>query len=247
MRRTGCSALLLLAILASRPAAGEEGFLPEGKWELVFADEFDGTTEDLDKHWRFQNGPSGHILCSRWRENVVVEEGLCRLLNRKETRGGQDWTSGSMWTARTFQYGYFEARYRFGGATGLNNSFWIMTRLPRDAAGRFEIDICEGHVPNEVNMNVHNWSGEHWSKSQTWAAEGADLAREFHVYGLEWTEKALVWYFDGKAIRRLEHAICRGPAHVWFSSAVMKWAGPVTDAIHGTSMDIDYVRVYRGE
>ena len=67
-------------------------------WELVFHEEFNGTTADLDKTWTFQNGPSGHILCSRWRDNVVVTNGVCRLVNRKEKRGGQEWTSGNLWT-----------------------------------------------------------------------------------------------------------------------------------------------------
>ncbi|HUT34878.1 MAG TPA: glycoside hydrolase family 16 protein [Planctomycetota bacterium] len=234
--------LLVVAAMLSGLAAGP----PEGNgWQLVFRDEFDGKTADLDKQWDFQNGPNTHILCSRWRENVVVEDGLCRLLNKKEQRGGQEWTSGSLWTKQAFQHGYFEARYRYGAATGLNNSFWITTRLPRDAPGRFEIDINEGHFPDLVNMNIHNWSGQHWAKSKRWKAEGHELAKEFHVYALDWSEKELVWTFDGKEIRREANTVCRGPAHVYLSSAIIKWAGPVTDAIDGTAMEVDYVRIYQ--
>jgi Glycosyl hydrolases family 16 len=218
---------------------------PPPGYDLVWSDEFNGTTADLDKNWDFQNGPSGHILCSRWRENVAVENGLCRLLNKKETRGGQGWTSGSMWTTRQFRYGYFECRYRYGAATGLNNSFWIMNRLPAGAPGRFELDINEGHWPDSVNMNIHNWSGQHGSRSKSWRAEGSNLAKEFHVYGFEWSEKELVWSFDGKEIRREANTLCHGPAPVWLSSAIIKWAGEVTDTIDGTSMDADYVRVYQ--
>lgn len=230
--------VVLTTCASAAPPAGAE-------WELVFRDEFDGKAANLDKNWDFQNGPSGHILCSRWRENVVVENGLCRLLNKKEKRGGQEWTSGSMWTKRQFKYGYFEARYRYGAATGLNNSFWIMTRLPKDVPGRFEIDINEGHWPDKVNMNLHNWSGTHWAKSKQWKAAGADLSRDFHVYGLLWDEKELVWYFDGRELRREAHTICRGEAPVWLSSAIMKWAGEVGDKIDGTAMEVDYVRVYQ--
>ena len=74
-------------------------------------------------------------------------------------RGGQDWTAGSIWTRQAFQYGYFECRYKYGGAEGLNNSFWLMptTKVP---AGQkhFEIDINEGHYPNRLNTNIHNHS-----------------------------------------------------------------------------------------
>lgn len=218
---------------------------PKGAtWKLVFQDEFNGKTADLDKNWEFQNGPSGHILCSRWRENAVEENGLCRLLNKKESRGGQQWTSASLWSKRKFKYGYFECRYKYGAATGLNNSFWLLTSLKNDEPGRFEIDINEGHYSDQVNMNIHSWSGKHRAQHKRWIAAGHDLSKEFHLYGLEWTTKELVWYFDGQEIRRDANTVCHSEAPVYLSSAIMKWAGEVTDKIDGTSMDVDYVRVY---
>ena len=64
--------------------------LPPGSWTLVFEETFDGTNADLDASWDFQNGPSGHILSSRWRENVDVADGILKLQARKESRAGQD-------------------------------------------------------------------------------------------------------------------------------------------------------------
>ena len=113
--------------------------------------------------------------------------------------------------------------------------------------GQFEIDINEGHYPDEINMNIHNWSGKHWAKSKEKKADGANLADTFHTYGLEWNKDELIWFFDGKEIRREKNTICHKPAPVWLSLAIIKWAGPVSDAIDGTSMDVDYVRVYQKE
>jgi beta-glucanase (GH16 family)/predicted GH43/DUF377 family glycosyl hydrolase len=387
-----------MSLLAPVPVAASSEKLPvAGDWKLAFSDEFNGKNADLDAAWTSQNGPSGHILCSRWRENATIENGTLRLLNKKEKRGGQEWTSGNIWTKRKFQYGYFEARYKYGAATGLNNSFWIMTTDGKGAGGQFEIDINEGHFPNEVNTNIHRWSGEHLSRHRAflmggqpshsfslelpiettklrlvvrdpgrfsvadvrvfapsdtyppapglpggeqvkqvnlaaqakasttshfqnfvaanaidgkfgnesrWVAENApgpntltlewpqkqrigciqllsgwqdgdkrqglisdfsleywdgmawtplaqaggkpvDFSREFQTYGLLWTEKELVWFFNGKEIRRSVNEWCHRPAPVWLSSAIIKWAGEVTDKIDGTSMDVDYVRVYQ--
>lgn len=220
--------------------------LPAGSWALVFEETFDGTNADLDATWDFQNGPSGHILCSRWRENVDVADGILKLQARKETRAGQDWTAASMWTRQTFRYGYFECRYQYARATGTNNSFWIMTRdLPEDAEGRFEIDINEGHYPNIINTNIHNWSGEHWTRHVQMRVGDANLAKAFHVYGLEWTAERLTWSIDGAVIRREPNTICHRAAPVWLSLAVIEWAGPVTEKIDGKTMDVDYVRVYQ--
>ena len=150
---------IILALLFSA-AGGLYGDPPSGKeWRIVFFDDFDADNADLDARWNFQNGSNSHILCSRWRENATVENGVLKLMNKKETRGGQDWTSASMWTKRKFLYGYYEARYKYSAATGTNNSFWLITTgtIPEDKI-RYEIDINEGHYPSEVNTNLHNWS-----------------------------------------------------------------------------------------
>ncbi len=382
-------------------------------WRLVWRDEFDYPDAKLDERWVSQNGPSGHILSSRWRENAVVKDGTLRLINKKEKRGGQEWTSGNIWTKERFTYGYFECRYRYAAAPGTNNSFWLMTNTPGEPAKgkRFEIDINEGHYPNEINTNIHNWSditvlpdgrkthptasksfafgvrpdvtiqleipvrtrrvrltsnhathfhigefriynvntagypdpfsqtadkdrpglvnfardpstkitasgfykdgpdttaklidgdinqrwitqasGEKsvefvfpaertigcvqfvngWSDKGNWKAmmhdyrveyhdgkkwvpmatfdikDGAyNFARDFHVYGLAWTPEELVFYFNGKEIRREKNAFAHSPSPVWLSLAIIRWAGQITDAIDGTQMEVDYVRVFQ--
>lgn len=140
------------------PAVNQSGFTPSD-WVLSWHDEFDYENAELDKYWDAQNSPSHHILSSRWRENVIVKNGVLHLENRKEQRGGQDWTSGSIRTKEQFGYGYYEARYKYAAANSTNNSFWLMS-YPKNqtpAKGKiFEIDINEGHFPNEVNTNIHD-------------------------------------------------------------------------------------------
>jgi beta-glucanase (GH16 family) len=397
------------------PPAPWASFLPGGAeaWALVWQDEFEYADEQLRENWVSQNGPSRHILSSRWRENVVVADGTLRLINRKEERGGQQWTSGNIWTRERFQYGYFEARYRYAAAEGTNNSFWLMTNTPGEPerGKRFEIDINEGHYPNVINTNIHNWSditvlpdgrkthptaakkhvfgvrpdvsiqleipvrarglrlvsnhathfhlreirayginpegypdalsptadtdvpglvnhlrapgvaisvsgvhrggpnsgpnlvdgdlrtswvsqtagekfaeftfpqevvigcvqfvngwldrgewrgllddyrleyhdGEKWIEMAAFDVKGGgyNFARDFHVYGLEWSPEELVFYLNGREIRREKNAFAHSPSPVWLSLAIIPWAGRVSDAIDGTFMEVDYVRVYQ--
>jgi hypothetical protein len=72
-----------------------------------------------------------------------------------------------------------------------------------------------------------------------------NFARDFHTYGLEWTEDELVFYFNGKEIRREKNKFCHQPAPVWLSLAIIGWGGKITDAIDGTFMEVDYVRIYQ--
>lgn len=243
--------------LAQAPVPAPKPLLSSGadQWELLWSDEFDEPDSELDVAWQSQNGPSGHILSSRWRENAVVTNGFLRLLARKEKRGGQDWTAGSIWTRQMFQYGYFECRYRYGAADGLNNSFWLMpTGTNKITKGKFfEIDVNEGHYPNKIANNIHNHTDTtvvngkrtHPTASKSFTYKEQDFARDFQVHGLEWNERELVFYLNGKEIRRVKNDFCFSPASVWLSLAIIPWAGKITDAIDGTAMEVDYVRIYK--
>jgi beta-glucanase (GH16 family) len=128
-----------------RVSANDDINPEDGQWDLVWNEEFDySSREDLLKVWEAQNGPNPHILCSRWEENIEVGDGVVKLVNKKESRGGQDWTSGSMWTRQQYQYGYYECRYKYAAVNATNNSFWLMTRGIEPTEGKkFEIDILE--------------------------------------------------------------------------------------------------------
>lgn len=214
------------------------------QWELTFQDEFSGQKLDESK-WSAENASPTHILSSRWADNVVVKDGVCRILTKKENRGGKEWTTGYFWTKEFAQkYGYYEASIKIGSSSGLNNAFWLMTNGKSTDPVHFEIDINEGKYPDIVSTNLHNWSGKHWDKHENYNA-GSDLSKDFHVYGLEWDEKQIKWYFDGKIIRKIDNAIAHKEATLRFSTAIAKWAGEITDNLKGTSMVIDYVRVYK--
>lgn len=213
-------------------------------WKLMFSDEFNGTSLNTNV-WISDASAPGHILSSRWPENVVVENGILRLLAKKEQRAGREWTTGSIWTRRfKQQYGYFECRMRIAAASGLNNAFWLMTQNKTTDPVHFEIDITESHYPVRHMMNIHQWSGAHFANGRGWIAP-VDLSADYHLYALEWNEKEIVWYFDGVEIRREPNVFCHDRATVYASLAVGSWAGEITDAIDGTSQDVDWIRIYQ--
>jgi beta-glucanase (GH16 family) len=386
-------------------------------WMMVFEETFDGAPDMWKSRWISDATAHTHILSSRWPENVTVADGFLKLLNKKESRAGKDWTSGSIWTKDQFQYGYYECRYKIAASPALNNAFWLMNRKqdmppedqPKVDSGEiviFELDINEGHYPNEINTNIHRWTPTRSAKSQSFRlgaseassfpleipvttdrlriisrdkqrvsimelrafapdetgypdlldAEGAplplpadrinllagatatatsqlkpelgpekavdgqtgntsrwvtdekkadlqemtiqlpapveigclqmlsgwrskgewkdsmsdftiqywkdgawvdmadsganggfvDLSKDYHIYGMMWTPEEIVFYFDGKELRREKNEFSHFPAPVFLSSAVIHWAGPVTDRIDGTSMDVDYIRIWQG-
>jgi hypothetical protein len=213
---------------------------PEGEWTMVFSDDFDGDAPDPAK-WRVSDGETwGKLLSVRMRGNVVVEDGLLRLVTRREDVLGKQWTTGMLGTGGLFAqaYGYWEARMRYAGAPGLNNAFW--TRPPGKESD-FEIDFNEGHWPNTVNISLHQ--DDLPSDQKAWRAL-VNLSRDFHVYGCLWTEKEVVFYWDGMEIGRKPNTKAHQPSPVIFSTAVIPWAGLAGDRLDGQSMDVDWVRVW---
>lgn len=228
--------------IGKRP--GVPGPPRSAEWELTFRDEFDGTSLNSNV-WKSDASAPGHILSSRWPENVIVENGTLRLLAKKEQRAGREWTTGSIWT-RSFkqQYGYFECRMRIAAASGLNNAFWLMTQNKTTDPIHFEIDITEAHYPVRHMMNIHQWAGEHFANGKGWISP-VDLSADYHLYALEWNAEEMIWYFDGIEVRREPNEFCHDRATVYVSLAVGSWAGKITDAIDGTSQDVDWVRGYK--
>jgi hypothetical protein len=128
-------------------------------------------------------------------------------------------------------------------------SFWICPHPKNTPAARVEfgrsggkIDINEGHWPNTINASLHQDGLP--SQSKAWRAP-VDLSKDFHTYACLWSETEVIYYWDGREIDRKPNTQAQRPGPVIFSTAVFPWAGSITDALHETSMDVDWVRVWR--
>jgi len=98
---------------------------------------------------------------------------------------------------------------------------------------------------SDYSVEFHN--GTEWITMSSFDIKNGEFnfARDFKVYGFEWNEKELIFYFDGKEIRREKNEFCHSPSPIWLSLAIIPWHGKVTDAIDGTFMEVDYVRYYK--
>lgn len=213
------------------------------QWQLTFSDDFNGDAIDTNV-WRSAKGQSwGKLLSVRYPDNIAVSNGLLRLITKKEKRGGKEWTSAMLSTTKFRQkYGYWESRYRYAAASGLNQAFWMNPGTKEKDKG-FEIDVNEGHYPTDINASLHQ--SELPSQSKRFVAD-YDLAADFHIYAVEWNEREVIYFFDGQEIFRAPNSKAHLDVPVIFATAVLPfWAGPVTDALDGKSMDVDWVRVYR--
>jgi beta-glucanase (GH16 family) len=201
MRRIVTAALIAGALVVA-PAAVAHADPAGSGWTLVFADDFNASTVDTAK-WNYRTDSKAYS--TQRPENVSESGGNLNIALKKEAFGGKSYTGGGVVSKQSLRYGYYETRARLNDGAGWHSSFWIMagdgsTTFP--AAQRTEIDGFEidSITPNRIHHGVLTWKGNGVSAGKsygtTYNSSTVDT-RDWHVYGLDWSETSTKFYVDG--------------------------------------------------
>lgn len=271
---------LFLAMLLGLVPLFDIGFTPakvsanggggDSNWDLVFEDNFDGTTVDTTK-WNIEDWPSDRNQELQYYapDDVFVEDGNLVLRSQKRTytipegkkNAGQtrEYTSGAVNTLNKFNLTYGKVEVR--GKVPKSQGYWPAIWLNAVSGWPPEFDIIEflGHEPTVLHTN------NHWGKFPNNGQVGGsykgseDLSEEFHVYGFEWDPGEIRYYLDGNLIRTytysgklvknggLYDAISNEPMYLILNTAIGgSWPGsPDETSIFPQQFLIDYVKMYQ--
>ena len=239
--------------------------------DLVWADEFSGTTLDNSK-WNIQLGDGCDIGNCGWgnnelqlysAENISVNDGFLTITAEKSIENGISYSSARINTRYKgdWTYGRFEARLKLPRGQGIWPAFWMLsTNEPYGGWPQSgEIDIMElvGHEPNVVHGTLHY--GDPWPNNAMTTASytlpTGDFSDDFHVFAVEWEEAEIRWFIDGQMYSRKTKSDLQGKPwpfdhnmHLLLNLAVGgNWPGqPSGSTIFPQQYIIDYVRVYDG-
>ncbi|MGW8314325.1 MAG: family 16 glycosylhydrolase [Bacteroidales bacterium] len=263
--------LLMLMALMLLPAA-----LTAQEWELVWADEFDGSQLDTSRWSTMTGDGTAYGLPSGWgnnelqyyrAENVEVTGGNLVITAKRQSYGGKGYTSGRIRTLGKgdWTYARIEFRARMPLGQGLWAAIWM---LPSEEvyggwAASGEIDIVEnlGHEPLIVYGTLHY--GGQWpnnrSSGTSYTTNSASFAQQFHDFALEWEEGEMRWYVDGNLYQTQSggwySTAAPFPApfnrefHLLVNLAVGgNWPGdPEASTQFPQELTLDYIRVYQRE
>ncbi len=238
--------------------------ISETQYKLVWSDEFNGRGRPDPKKWDYEYGKvrnnEPQFYTRNRRENSRVEGGNLVLEARKEEFEGSHYTGASLITLNKFhfQYGKVEVRAKLPGGMGTWPAIWMMgadrpqVGWPRCA----EVDIMEhiAYEPSTIFGTLHQISPDgkgHVSKGGT--TKIPDATEQFHVYGLEWTPKAMKMMVDDNVYFEYPY---QGPTSWTFDRPMYllinfaiggAWAGKngIDDSCFPQKFLIDYVRVYQ--
>ncbi len=238
--------------------------------ELIWADEFDGTSLNTGD-WNTLIGDGCDIDLCGWgnnerqyyqAENAVVSDGTLKIIAKLENVGGGAYTSARITTKdkQDFRYGRMEARIKVPPGRGTWPAFWM---LPTDEVyGGWpqsgEIDIMEyvGRDPAEAFGTIHYGDPKPNNAFQGEVFEllEGEFHEDFHVFAIEWKADEIRWFIDDMLYstkRPSNLGSFNWPFdqdfHFLLNLAIGgDLGGTVDNSIFPATMEVDYVRVYAG-
>lgn len=242
------TACLLSSLALGLPGAvGQAAAAPpaDEEWTPTFSEEFEEPALDSTV-WTFKSPADIPARPFPDGAPLVLSDGALHLVVRHHQHGKHEWTSSRLLTHNFQQlYGYFEARLRYARSTGLANVF----RLVSDGPPRGQqIIVNEGRYPCELALQLQRPDAKGiYAKL---SLGGVDLSAGYHTYAVKWLpngagSSTITWYFDGAPVQSTDCRGCTRPLRLELDAEVLTGTGPFAPTIDGTSMDVDYVRVYQ--
>ena len=241
-------------------------------YDLLFADEFDGTELDEAK-WKFDIGTGS----SGWGNNesqfytdrnVKVQDGVLTIRARSEDLAGRSYTSSRIKSQGLFdfQYGRVDVRAALPKGQGLWPAIWMLganfTEVGWPMSG--EIDIMElvGNNDQRVYGTAH-WNNGGVSAPYSPAMYGGSFDldsgsffEQYHVFSLVWTANKLTWLVDDEVYHEmaLDDSANLAPFRESFFLIMNvavggNWPGypdPADDdVVFPQEMIVDYIRIFQ--
>jgi beta-glucanase (GH16 family) len=177
---------------------------PVTQWNIVWSDEFNGTSIDTSK-WAFETGNnngwgnSEREYYTGRTNNAYVSNGILHIVARQESTNGFSYTSARMKTENlyTTTYGRVEWRAKLPAGVGMWPALWMLGANIGSVGwpGCGEIDVVEtkGTAPATITSSLHSGSDEGGSYTFT----GGDSSTNFHNYLLDWEPNSISFSVDG--------------------------------------------------
>jgi len=226
-------------------------------YQLIWSDEFNGTSVDGSK-WNIDNGNPGVNNEKEYYQSANVAEtgGNLVITAKNQSVGGQPYTSGKLETSGKFSttYGRIEASIKVPEFQGSWPAFWMLGinigSVGWPQCG--EIDILE-----QINTSNTIYGTIHWydNGATQYGGTTSTNANAYHLYAVQWDNQSITWWVDNTlyATANIANNInntgaFQNPFYIILNLAVAgDFPGQtVNTAAMPASMDVDYVRVYKG-
>ena len=277
MKRTYMKYLLIILLLPISLIADENPKTYED-YKLVWSEEFEKDGALSEEDWKFEQGfVRNYEMQWYQKENAFCKDGKLIIEGRKEYKENPnfkatgDWkqkrkfiyySSSSVMTKKSWQYGRFEVRAKIKAENGLWPAIWTLG-VNGSWPSNGEVDIME-YYDNSILANtawgttkkwVANWQTE---KKKLSYFNDPDFDSKFHVWRMDWDVNSIKIYLDGKLLNHTDLSRTINPTnwgpknpfrqpHYLLLNLAMggRSGGSLKNTTFPSRYEIDYVRVYQ--
>ena len=187
-------------------------------------------------------------------DNIVVENGVLKIIAKRESYNGKQFTSGRVKTNKKFDftYGRVDIRAKLPGKKGTWPALWLLgsnyDQIDWPKCGELDIMEHAGNRLNKIQATAHhpdNYGSGDGGKTNAYN----DVSTEFHIYSVVWTEKAITFLIEDEPFHIVGNA-CSLPYN-WNFFVIVNIAmggtfgGNVPSDFSSDIIEVDYVRVYQ--
>ncbi len=247
-------------------------FVPEGATgggvpnftNLVWSDEFNtpGALDAAKWDYDIGTGTNGwgnneEQYYTNRADNVIIENDVLKIIAKRETFNGSQFTSARIKTQGLFefQYGRVDVRAKLPSDGGTWPAFWMLgadfgaTAWP--AVG--EIDIME-HTGNDLNKilgTTHTTSG--FGGTANGGSTMVADATAYHIYSMVWSADGIYFLVDDNLFYTYNPVVKNNDTYPFnkdfFLIMNLAMGGTLGGAIDGAfteaTIEVDYIRVYQ--
>lgn len=256
-------AQLLGAAILDKPITPYGDKLDLTGYELVFCDEFEGDSLDLNV-WEHRS--VGARRCGfNSSSQVEVRDGTLILTGEYLEDGefGAGWYAAMVHLKERYTRGYFEIKCKVNKGTGFWSAFWLQSpnayshERSMGGVGGAEIDIFESMtldkkpgtdnaaITTTVHCNGGDDDAENIDSRLLGRYRGNDICNEYNTYGLKWTEDEYIFYVNGVESTRTSFSkgVSTTPEEVLVSLEIPDAMDNAKD--FRTQMIVDSVSIYQ--
>jgi len=224
----------------------------------LWSDEFNTDGAPNSTKWGYDLGAGGwgnneSQNYTNRTDNVKVENGVLKIIVKKESYQGSNYTSARLLSKDKFsvKYGKIEFRAKLPVGGGTWPALWMLGdnigTVSWPACG--EIDIME-HVGNDLNK-IHgtlHYTGRSGGNGDSSSKVISNATTEFHIYSIDWRADYIKFYVDNQLFKTFTNTSNLPFNQKFFliMNCAMggNFGGTIDPNFVSSTFEVDYVRVY---
>lgn len=188
-------------------------------------------------------------------DNVKVENGVLKIITKKESYQGSNYTSARLKTQGKFsvQYGKIEFRAKLPVGGGTWPALWMLgdniSSVGWPACGEIDIMEHKGNELNRIHGTLHFPGRSGGNPDTTSLIPNTTATTEFHTYAVDWRKDAIKFYIDDVLFKTFANSSNLPFNQKFFliMNVAMggSFGGAIDPAFSQSTMEVDYVRVFQ--